>query len=391
MNEETIYDQKEVKEKKQGNGALNDETTIQTKGQTPAGNDTPDKNKKRDWKTAGIAGAAGLTLGVLTPVQLFPDGTAGVNEIDDIALEDGSGENAPTPSAHIVGHDMDVATDVNDSMSFSQAFAAARHEVGPGGLFVWHGNTYGTYYANEWNAMSPEEHDQYWADVHHTTSSLNEDAEELPNSEPVADNEGGLEADLLSENQEQQETEEPQEPETPQENLEGDSANSEDEFVDELDLEPDEQVDNIENLEQIELSEEDIIEVDNLSGDEALEEVVVDTEDNVEVDAVIDTNAGDESIDTVIVDSEVDDNGELPVAEVNDLDDGVDEVVVEEEDGGALDSVDGTNDMISPDEVEPLDLDSDFVDEAPDVDDLASFETDSDVTIDNNMDMSDFV
>ena len=129
----------------------------------------------------------------------------------------------------------------------------------------------------------------------------------------------------------------------------------------------------------------------NLSGDEALEEVVVDTEDNVEVDAVIDTNAGDESIDTVIVDSEVDDNGELPVAEVNDLDDGVDEVVVEEEDGGALDSVDGTNDMISPDEVEPLDLDSDFVDEAPDVDDLASFETDSDVTIDNNMDMSDFV
>ena len=251
MSEETIFDQKEVKKEKQSNGALNDETTIQTKGQTPSGNDAPNKNKKRDWKTAGIAGAAGLALGVLTPVQVFPDGTAGVNDIDDIALEDGSAEDAPVPSEHIVGHDMDVATGVDDSMSFSQAFAAARHEVGPGGLFVWHGNTYGTYYANEWNAMSPEEHDQYWADVYHTTSTLNEDVEEFSNSDTVADIEDGQEADLLSENQEQQETEESQDTETSQENLEGDSANIEEELVDELSPELDEQADNIENLESV--------------------------------------------------------------------------------------------------------------------------------------------
>ena len=46
---------------------------------------------------------------------------------------------------------------VSDSMSFSEAFAAARAEVGPGGSFTWHGQVYGTYYEAEWNSMSAAE------------------------------------------------------------------------------------------------------------------------------------------------------------------------------------------------------------------------------------------
>ena len=42
-------------------------------------------------------------------------------------------------------------------MSFGQAFAAARHEVGANGAFVWHGQVYTTYYAEEWETLSPEE------------------------------------------------------------------------------------------------------------------------------------------------------------------------------------------------------------------------------------------
>lgn len=53
--------------------------------------------------------------------------------------------------------DIQVAEGVEDSMTFSQAFAAARAEVGPGGAFEWHGNVYGTFTADEWNAMSPAE------------------------------------------------------------------------------------------------------------------------------------------------------------------------------------------------------------------------------------------
>ncbi len=50
-----------------------------------------------------------------------------------------------------------VATGVSDDMSFSQAFAAARAEVGAGGAFEWHGQVYGTYYKNEWDGMSTQE------------------------------------------------------------------------------------------------------------------------------------------------------------------------------------------------------------------------------------------
>lgn len=53
--------------------------------------------------------------------------------------------------------EIDVADSVNDSMSFGEAFAAARAEVGPGGVFEWHGQTYNTYNAGEWNAMSDEQ------------------------------------------------------------------------------------------------------------------------------------------------------------------------------------------------------------------------------------------
>ena len=57
--------------------------------------------------------------------------------------------------------DIQIAEEIEDSMSFSQAFAAARAEVGPGGAFEWHGNVYGTYTADEWNGMSPAEKADY--------------------------------------------------------------------------------------------------------------------------------------------------------------------------------------------------------------------------------------
>ena len=50
---------------------------------------------------------------------------------------------------------------VDDSMSFSEAFADAREQVGPGGVFEWHGKVYGTYYKDEWNNMSQEERSEW--------------------------------------------------------------------------------------------------------------------------------------------------------------------------------------------------------------------------------------
>lgn len=63
------------------------------------------------------------------------------------------------------------AHSVNDEMSFAQAFAAAREEVGPGGVFVWHGNVYGTYYADEWNSMTPDQQYAFSSSFHYGGSS----------------------------------------------------------------------------------------------------------------------------------------------------------------------------------------------------------------------------
>lgn len=57
---------------------------------------------------------------------------------------------------HFNGEEVPVAHSVNDDMSLNEAFAAARHEVGPGGVFEWQGHVYGTYHTNEWQGLSPE-------------------------------------------------------------------------------------------------------------------------------------------------------------------------------------------------------------------------------------------
>lgn len=72
---------------------------------------------------------------------------------------------------------LQIAEGVEDSMTFSQAFAAARAEVGPGGAFEWHGNVYGTYTADEWNSMSASEKAEFnghfnWNNV--DSSAINE-------------------------------------------------------------------------------------------------------------------------------------------------------------------------------------------------------------------------
>ena len=79
----------------------------------------------------------------------------------------------------VAGDTVEISGKVNDGMSFSEAFAAARAEVGPGGMFTWHGNSYSTFTADEWDGMSAAEraeysrliapHVQHHDVAHHTT------------------------------------------------------------------------------------------------------------------------------------------------------------------------------------------------------------------------------
>ena len=54
-------------------------------------------------------------------------------------------------------YDQAPVAEVSDKLSFDDAFAQARAEVGPGGVFAWHKGIYGTYYTDEWEAMSDDQ------------------------------------------------------------------------------------------------------------------------------------------------------------------------------------------------------------------------------------------
>lgn len=54
--------------------------------------------------------------------------------------------------------------DVDDSLAFDDAFRVGRILTGdgPGGIFLWRGGYYGTYYDSEWNALTPGEKMGYY-------------------------------------------------------------------------------------------------------------------------------------------------------------------------------------------------------------------------------------
>ena len=56
----------------------------------------------------------------------------------------------------IDGESISLAHVDTTDMSFNEAFAAARAEVGSNGVFEWHGGYYGTYHSDEWAEKSDE-------------------------------------------------------------------------------------------------------------------------------------------------------------------------------------------------------------------------------------------
>lgn len=135
-------------------------TTGSTKGQQPVG--TGNGNA---WKQVMVGGVSGIAIGTAA--------TAAVAATMDYAQEEDADSQVSLDgvdgSAYIDGT-IPVA-DSHDDMSFGEAFAAARLQVGPGGVFVWHGHVYGTYTAEEWNSMSEAEHAEFGS---HMTIAYNE-------------------------------------------------------------------------------------------------------------------------------------------------------------------------------------------------------------------------
>lgn len=187
-----------------------------------ATNETTTGTPKKDglkWKEVTIGGVSGILLG---GAGSFAATAATLNNTDEIVeeiAENTDEENVTVEDTNQVDAHGNVALGVNDSMSFNEAFAAARSEVGAGGCFVWHGNVYATYYANEWNAMSQAQRDEFTSQAtgvdtshshatyaHHSTTSHTEQhvSPEKEEHEEVAEEED-LEVEILGVEQVQHE------------------------------------------------------------------------------------------------------------------------------------------------------------------------------------------
>jgi hypothetical protein len=103
---------------------------------------------KDSWKPVTIGGLTGIMMGAGAMYAIQPKPA---HDEEDLS-------GAESDTADYAHSDVVAA---NDALSFSEAFAEAREASGPGGLFTWRGNLYGTYYADEWNAMSDEEKDAF--------------------------------------------------------------------------------------------------------------------------------------------------------------------------------------------------------------------------------------
>lgn len=186
--EETLYEDNQVNTSKEVNN--NEDVNVVQESKN---------GKSSTWRSVGVGMGLGILLGSTTS---FVTSNAIVNQNGN-----NNGENTNDGGNHgggSQGNDegqapewtdgkVEVATTVNDEMSFSQAFGAARAEVGAGGAFEWRGNVYSTYTAEEWNGMSTEERNTYnehfrWSRHEAATSQENiaETAtEQVPTEEPA--------------------------------------------------------------------------------------------------------------------------------------------------------------------------------------------------------------
>ena len=136
---------------------MNEETIIEKR---PVNNGQENKKESGSWKHVTLGGVSGILMGagllyagqtIAAPKTEAPEENADVATAETEQIEQQTAATEQTLS---------VAQMHND-MSFGEAFAAARAEVGPGGVFIWHGGIYNTYTAEEWNSMTPQQKNDF--------------------------------------------------------------------------------------------------------------------------------------------------------------------------------------------------------------------------------------
>lgn len=173
MNDEkTIYDDEKTQYQSQDEEATRyddaneRESSKSEEAESPDNKNSEGGKKQTMWKKVAVGTGSGILLGAAATLL---SASAPIDHTE----EGGEGQQHPDWT----DGEVPVASSVSDDMSFSEAFATARTEVGSGGVFEWHGNIYSTFTEDEWNGMTAEQRDEYGShfswhnDATHDTAS----------------------------------------------------------------------------------------------------------------------------------------------------------------------------------------------------------------------------
>ncbi len=119
--------------------------------------------KQKQMLLTGSLGVSGLGIGALLGKN-YPH--VANSEVTNDNIED-----TEISEAVCVETEVPFCITNTDQLSFDEAFQIARKEIGKGGFFEWNGETYNTYYKEEWDDMSEDEMQDYWAAVDSQTDT----------------------------------------------------------------------------------------------------------------------------------------------------------------------------------------------------------------------------
>ncbi len=134
---------------------MNEETIIEKRPTSNGQHET--KKEGSAWKHVTLGGVSGILMGA----GLLYAGQSVAATKTDISEETADAATAEAQQADSAAEAALPVAQMHNDMSFGEAFAAARAEVGPGGVFIWHGGIYNTYTADEWNAMTPQQKNDF--------------------------------------------------------------------------------------------------------------------------------------------------------------------------------------------------------------------------------------
>lgn len=131
---------------------MNEETIIENRSVLNGQNES--QTESTSWKSVTLGGVSGILMGA----GLMYAGNANAAPLQNDELSNQT--SAETPDSEQQQNTQEVSLPVaklHNELSFGEAFAQARAEVGPGGVFIWHGGIYNTYTVEEWNTMTPQQ------------------------------------------------------------------------------------------------------------------------------------------------------------------------------------------------------------------------------------------